>query len=64
MQLPDKFGVQHADTDDLQLFLEHLYFPSAHPFPPFVPGARVDLSAAKQDAAARCLSSLHWTLRP
>ena len=50
LQLPDQLGVHPADTDVLQLFLEHLYFPSAHPFPPFWPRVRVDLSVAEDDS--------------
>ena len=52
LQLPDSFGVQPCtDTDQLQLFLEHLYFPCSHPFPPYIPKVRVDLSTVERDAA-------------
>ena len=51
MQLPDDFGVIQASADDLQLFLEHLYFPSFYPYPPLKPRDRVDLSLAEDDAA-------------
>ena len=52
LQLPHSIGVIEAATGDLRLFLEHLYFPSAHPFPPFWPRVRVDLRVAEYDAAA------------
>ena len=49
-QLPDSFGVARAEPWALQLFLEHVYLPSAHPFPPYVPKVRVDLSTIERDA--------------
>ena len=52
LQLPDSFGVTPCpDTDELQLFLEHVYFPCSHPFPPYIPKVRVDLSTIERDAA-------------
>ena len=52
VQLPDSIGVLPCtDTDELQLFLEHLYFPCSHPFPPCIPKDRVDLSTIERDAA-------------
>ena len=52
LQLPHSFGVTpFSDTDELQLFLEHLYFPCSYPYPPFVPDIRVDLSTIERDAA-------------
>ena len=52
LQLPDSIGVLPCtDTDELQLFLEHVYFPCSHPFPPCIPKVRVDLSTIERDAA-------------
>ena len=39
-----------SDADELQLFLEHVYFPCSYPYPPFVPDIRVDLSTIERDA--------------
>ena len=52
LHLPHSIGVIEATTGSLRLFLEHLYFPSAHPFPPYWPRVRVDLRVAEYDAAA------------
>ena len=52
VQLPDIIGVfPFTNPDHLQLFLEHLYFPCSHPFPPYEPRVRVDLSSIERDAA-------------
>ena len=37
LQLPPSIGLMEATTAEFQLFLEHLYFPSAHPFRPTGP---------------------------
>ena len=52
LQLPDSIGVLPCtDADQLQLFLEHVYFPCSYPFPPCIPKVRVDLSTVERDAA-------------
>ena len=52
VQLPDSIGVLPCTTtDELQLFLEHVYFPCSHPFPPYISKVRVDLSTIESDAA-------------
>lgn len=46
--LPDKFGIDHVDDDELHMALRHLYFASTLAFPPYWPNTEIVQSITQQ----------------